>query len=117
MLTNVKKPEEKTWAAAVNIVFPNQSDRGAHVNVSAVAVTKSAHNTDQALQFVEFLSSGAAQGLFAAENFEYPLKAGVALDPMVASWGTFKADDRNLAEIVAHHEEATRMMDTVGFDH
>lgn len=117
MLTNVKKPEEKAWAEAVNIVFPNQNDRGTHVNVSAVAVTKSAHNRDQALQFVAFLSSGAAQGLFAAENFEYPLKDGVALDPMVASWGTFKADDRNLSEIVAHHEQATRLMDKVGFDH
>ena len=117
MLTNDKKPEEKSWADAVNIVFPNQKDRGTHVNVSAVAVTKSAHNRDQALQFVEFLSSGAAQALFAAENFEYPLKDGVALDAMVASWGTFKADDRNLSEIVAHHEQATRLMDTVGFDH
>lgn len=117
MLTNIKKPEEKAWAEAVNIVFPNQNDRGTHVNVSAVAVTKSAHNLDQALKFVAFLSSGAAQGLFAAENFEYPLKDGVALDPMVASWGTFKADDRNLSEIVAHHEQAARLMDKVGFDH
>jgi len=116
MLTNTKKPEEQTWGQAVNIVFPNQKDRGAHVNVSAVAVTKSAKNAAQAVKFLEFLSSGSAQGLFAAENFEYPLKDGVALDPLVASWGAFKADDRNLSEIVARHEQATRLMDKVAFD-
>jgi len=117
MLTNDKKPVEKTWAAAVNIVFPNQQDRGTHVNVSAGAITKSAKHVDSAIKFLEFLSSDAAQGIFAAQNFEYPLKAGVARDPLVASWGTFRADDRNLAEIVAQHTEASKMMDRVAFDH
>lgn len=117
MLTNDKKPEEKAWAGAVNIIFPNQADRGAHVNVSAAAVTKSARHLDDAVKFLEFLTADKAQRLFAAENFEYPLKDGVALDPLVASWGTFKADDRNLAEIVAQHGEAAKMMDRVAFDH
>ena len=116
MLTNDEKPEEKEWAAAVNFTFPNQNDRGAHVNVSTAAVTQSAKNLDTAIKFLEFLSSDNAQRIFAAENFEYPLKEGVAVDPLVASWGTFKADDRNLAEIVAQHAEAAKMMDRVAFD-
>ena len=117
MMTNDRKPEEKTWANAVNLVFTNQKNRGAHVNVSAAAVTKSAKHRDAAVTFMEFLSSDNAQSLFAAENFEYPLKKGVPLDPLVASWGTFKADDRNLSEIVALHGEAARLMDRVAFDH
>ena len=117
MITNDKKPEQKEWAAAVNIVFPNQNDRGTHVNVSAAAITKSAKHYAGAVKFLEFLSSDDAQGIYAASNFEYPLKKGVALDPLVASWGAFKADDRNLAEIVSAHTTATKMMDTVGFDH
>lgn len=117
MMTNDKKPAEKTWAAAVNIIFPNQNDRGTHVNVSAAAVTKSAKHLDAAVKFLEFLASDNAQRLFAAENFEYPLKEGVALDPLVASWGAFKADDRNLSEIVAQHSEAAKIMDRVAFDH
>lgn len=117
MMTNDKKPAEKAWANAVNIIFPNQNDRGAHVNVSAAAVTQSAKHLEDAVAFIEFLASDNAQRLFAAENFEYPLKEGIALDPLVASWGTFKADDRNLAEIVALHSEAARMMDRVAFDH
>lgn len=116
MITNEKKPEQKDWAAAVNIVFPNQGDRGTHVNVSAGAVTKATKRPDLALKFVEFLSSENAQSIYAAANFEYPLKDGVKMDPLVASWGTFKADNRNLAEIVTQHEAATKLMDKVGFD-
>lgn len=116
MITNDKKPEQKEWAAAVNIVFPNQADRGTHVNVSAAAITKASQRADTALKFLEFLSSENAQTIYSSANFEYPLKDGVAMEPLVASWGTFKADDRNLAEIVAAHETATKMMDKVGFD-
>lgn len=117
MITNEKKPEQKEWAAAVNIVFPNQDDRGTHVNVSAAAITKASKNAGAAQAFLEFLSSENAQSIYAASNFEYPLKDGVQREPLVASWGQFKADDRNLAEIVAQHTTATKMMDTVGFDH
>ena len=116
MLTNDKKPEQKEWAAAVNIIFPNQKDRGTHVNVSAAGIVKSSKNAVQAQQFLEFLSSPKTQALFAAENFEYPLKTGVELHPIVSSWGAFKADDTNLSRIVDRHDEATRMMDRVNFD-
>lgn len=117
MITNDQKPMEKEWADAVNIIFPNQNDRGTHVNVSTAAVTKSSKHREAAVKFLEFLSSDNAQRIFAAENFEYPLKKGVAIAPLVASWGTFKADDRNLAEIVANHTEAAKIMDRVAFDH
>lgn len=116
MITNDKKPEQKAWAASVNILFPNQDDRGTHVNVSAAAITKASKHYNEALKFLEFLSFDEAQKVYAAANFEYPLKKGVPLDPLVASWGTYKADDRNLSEIVAAHTAATKMMDTVGFD-
>ena len=117
MLTNEKKPEQKQWAAAVNIVFPNQGDRGTHVNVSAAGIVKSSKHVKQAQQLLEFLASPKTQALFAAVNFEYPLKSGVKLHPIVSSWGSFKADDTNLSKIVENHDEATRMMDRVKFDH
>jgi len=117
MLTNAKKPDEQASAQAVNIIFPNQNDRGTHVNVSAIAMTKSAKHKALAQSLMEFLSSQETQGLFAAENFEYPLLAGVKIDPLVASWGTFKADSTNLERIVYFHNAASRMMDKVNFDH
>jgi iron(III) transport system substrate-binding protein len=116
MATNEEKPEEKAWAEAVRLVWPNQEDRGAHVNISGAAVTRSSSNTAEALRLVEFLSSDSAQALYAAQNFEFPVKPGVELDPLVASWGPFKADEIPLAEVAKNRAEASRLVDRVGFD-
>ncbi|TCS63010.1 extracellular solute-binding protein [Varunaivibrio sulfuroxidans] len=127
MATNEKHPEQKQWAEAVHIVFPNQPQagtpensplgRGAHINISAAILTKSSKNRENALRLISFLSDSQAQRIYAAQNFEYPLKPGVALDPLVASWGRFKADTANLTNIVRYRDRATRMMDLVDFDH
>lgn len=116
MQTNAKNPEQKKWAAAVNLIFPNQNGRGAHVNISGAGLTKSAKNKAGALKLIEFLSGDAAQKIYAEGNFEYPIKAGVKLHPVVAAWGTFKADATNLAKISEHRTQASRIMDKVRFD-
>ena len=117
MATNDKNPEEKAWAAAVDIVFPNQGGRGTHVNVSGAVVTRSAKNRDNAIQLLEFLSGDFAQKVYAEQNFEYPVKAGVPAHPLVASWGTFRTDTANLADVSKYRRAAARIMDRVAFDH
>jgi len=116
MLTNDKHPEQKQWAASVRIVFPNQGDRGTHVNLSGAGVTKNAKNRDNAVKLLEFLSGDSAQKLYAAKNFEYPVKAGVEWDPLVASWGRFQADKINVVEIAKHRSDASKLVDKTGFD-
>jgi len=116
MATNEKSPEQKDWAAAVNVIFPNQGDRGTHVNISGGAVTKSAKNKDNAILLLEFLSSAQAQKIYAELNFEYPVKAGVKRHPLVASWGDFKADQTNLAKIAEQRTTASKIMDKVAFN-
>jgi iron(III) transport system substrate-binding protein len=116
MQTNEKSPEQKNWAAAVNVVFPNQKGRGTHVNISGAGVTKSAGNRENAIKLIEFLASDTAQKIYAEDNFEYPVKAGVALPALVASWGTFKADEAFLSNVAAQRTLATRIMDRVRFD-
>lgn len=116
MTTNNKEPEQKQWAAAIRIVFPNQQDRGTHVNVSGAGITKSSKNKANAVKLLEFLSDELAQSIYAKQNFEYPVKPGVVLDPVVKSWGTFKADTINLTEIAKHRSAAARLVDEVGFD-
>ncbi len=127
MATNDKKPEQKAWAAAVTIIFPNQPragrpggnalGRGTHVNLSGGAVTKSAKNRDNAIRLLEFLSGNFAQRIYAEQNFEYPVKSGVPLHPLVASWGTFKADTVHLTEVAKYRAVAAKIMDRVAFDH
>jgi iron(III) transport system substrate-binding protein len=109
-------PEERAWAEAVTLVFPNQQDRGAHVNVSGGAVTKAAKNRAQAIRLLEFLSADEAQRLYAEQNYEYPVKPGVPPSPVVAAWGTFKADAIPLVEVARERAAASRLVDRVGFD-
>jgi iron(III) transport system substrate-binding protein len=116
MATNEKKPAQKKWAAAVTIIFPNQGDRGTHINISGAGVTASAKNKANAIKLIEFLSDETAQKIYAEDNFEYPIKAGVKLHPIVASWGSFEADETFLSQIAEHRTQATRIMDKVRFD-
>jgi iron(III) transport system substrate-binding protein len=116
MATNEKEPVQKKWADAVKVVFLNQDSRGNHINISGAAVTKSAKNRDNAVKLIEFLSGDLAQKMYAETNLEYPVKAGVAIDPLVKSWGAFKADGISLEKVAHFRPAAAKLVDKVGFD-
>jgi iron(III) transport system substrate-binding protein len=109
-------PEQVPAAEAVNIVFPTFAAGGTHLNISGVAMTKSAPNRDNALKFMEWLTSDAAQQIYAETNHEYPVKPGVERSALVASWGEFTADPTSLADIAAARGAAVKIMETVNFD-
>jgi len=104
------------WANAVNLNFPNQNDRGSHINVSGAVIAKHAPHKDAAQKLVEFLSAKQAQQLYAELNMEYPVKPGVATSPLVTSWGTFKEDALPLEKIAEYRKTALKLVDKVGFD-
>ena len=107
---------QKSWAEAVYLNFPNQADRGAHVNVSGVVMTKYAKHPEAAQRLMEYLVGDQAQQLYAELNKEYPVKSGVALSPLVASWGQFSADDLSLVAIAKQRAQAMTLLDEVKFD-
>ena len=109
-------PEQKDWANAVRIVFPTFEDGGTHLNISGVAMTKSAPNKDAALQLMEFLASDAAQEIYAETNNEFPIKPGVARSELVASWGEFTPDSLSLIEIAKLRPAALKLIEEVNFD-
>jgi iron(III) transport system substrate-binding protein len=108
--------EQVHWANAVELNFPNQDNRGAHINVSGAAITKYAPHKAQAQALLEFLSSDHAQALYAELNMEYPVKDGVEPSKLVKSWGNFKADHVALEKIAAKRKDALRLVDKVQFD-
>ncbi len=116
MQTNDKNPEQKEWANAVKVLFPNAGDRGTHVNVSGAALTKNAPNKDNAIKLIEFLVSDDAQAMYASVNHEYPVNPKVEPSATVKSWGVLKADSLPLAEISKHRKEASEIVDKVNFD-
>jgi iron(III) transport system substrate-binding protein len=116
MTTNEKEPEQKDWAKAAKILFPSSPELGTHVNISGMMLTKSAPNKDNALKLMEYLASDAAQSLYAAGNFEYPVNPAVAPIELVKSWGALKPDALPVVDVAKNIAAASKMMEDVGFD-
>lgn len=109
------KAEDKEVVKNLAIVFPDQTGRGTHVNISGIGVTKHAPNRDNAVKFIEYLVTPEAQKIFTEANYEYPVRSGVAPHPVIASWGEFKADQVSLAEVGRNSPEALKLMDRAGW--
>ena len=112
----MKKPEEKDLVEKIGVVFPNQSDRGTHVNISAAGVLKTAPNKEAAIKFLEYLASPEAQRYFADGNNEYPVAAGVEPNPTLKSLGDFKTDPVNVAVYGENQPKSQKIYDIVGWN-
>src|SRR5262245_63638676 len=116
MATNEKSPEQKRWAAAIKLLFPNAKDRGTHVNISGMALAKHAPNKANALKLMEFLASDPAQKIYATSNNEYPVNPAVEPSEIVKSWGKLKPDALPLENIAKYRKKASELVDKVNFD-
>lgn len=114
-LANSKDPAEREVAAKVGVFFPNQRDRGTHVNISGAGVIKTAKNPQSAMKFVEFLLTQKAQEIFAQSNREYPVLSNVNLDATLASYGQFKASTASANVFGGNNEKALKLMDRAGW--
>src|SRR5690606_11071679 len=112
--------EQHQWGEAIRVgapTFASAADGGTRANISGAAVARHAPNRDNAVKLLEYLVSDEAQSLYARANYEYPVKAGVELDPVVASFGAMKVDALPLTEVARHRRQASELVDKVGFDH
>ena len=116
MAAMLKNPDQKAWAEAVRIIFPNANDRGTHVNISGMALAAHAPNKDNAAKLMAYLASPAAQKIYAEGNAEYPVVPGVEAAAIVKSWGELKPDSLPLSEIARLRKEASELVDKVQFD-
>jgi iron(III) transport system substrate-binding protein len=114
-MMNSSNPKEVAVAKTLKVFFPNQDNRGAHVNVSGIAVTKYAKNKENAIKFIEYLSANKAQKLFAEANYEYPVNPKVEASELVKSWGTFKADTLDLTKLGEYNSAAVKLADEAGW--
>lgn len=116
MLNNEENPEQKDWADAVRIIFPDMDGKGTHVNVSGAVLAKHAPNKENAIKLIEFLLSDEGQSLYADVNYEYPVVPGIEASATVAGFGTLHPDTMPLADIAAQREAASALVDEVRFD-
>lgn len=116
MLTDTKEPEQKEWAGAIKVLFPNAKDRGTHVNVSGMALAKYAPDKDNAIKLMEFLSSKEAQQIYAEQVFEYPVLSGAEPSAVVKSFGEIHPDKLPLTDVAKYRKQASELVDKVGLN-
>ena len=107
--------EEVKAGEAVSVFFPNQGDRGTHINVSGAGVTKYAPNKANAVKLLEFLSEAAAQQKFAEANHEYPVNPVIEASDLLKSWGDFKRDQVDISKFGAANSKAVEIFDQAGW--
>jgi iron(III) transport system substrate-binding protein len=107
--------DERAVADQVDILFPNQDGRGAHANVSGAGVVATAPNKENAVRFLEYLTTPEAQAYFAQGNYEFPVVEGVKLVPVLEQWREVKTDDINAAKLGENNPEAVKLMDRAGW--
>jgi iron(III) transport system substrate-binding protein len=111
-------PAERAMTEKIGVIFPNQSSWGTHVNVAGGAVARHAKNADNAILFLEYLASPAAQNHFANGNNEWPVAKGVSFDnPALKAMtgGSFKSELIPISAVGMNQIKVQQMLDRVGF--
>ena len=120
MKSSKEGSDARKWGDAIQVVrptFANGKSGGTHVNISGAAVAKNAPQRANAVKLLEFLVSDSAQSLYAQANYEYPVRKGVALDPIIGQTiGELKVDPLPLTEIAKYRKQASALVDKVAFD-
>lgn len=109
-------PEQQTWGDAIQVVLPRFENGGTHVNVSGAAIARHAPNRANAVKLLEYLASEDAQKIYATVDYEYPINAKVAPDPITQAYGTLVPDTVSLTEIAKHRKTASLLAERIGFD-
>ena len=115
-LMNDKETDKKAWADATRVILPTFQGGGTHVNLSGVVLAKHAPNKANAIKLMEWLAGEKAQHMYADVNYEYPVLAGVAINPTIAAYGSLKPDPMPISAIADNKKAAATLVDKVGFD-
>ena len=115
-LMNNVEADKKPWAEATKVILPTFAGGGTHVNLSGVLLAKNAPNKANAMKLIEWLAEDKAQHMYADMNYEYPVRAGVAVNPTIAGYGKLNPDPLPIAKIAENRKAASTLVDKVGFD-
>jgi iron(III) transport system substrate-binding protein len=112
------KKDDPALKAQILFVEQDQAGKpgaGMHVNISGAGIVKHTTQAKAAQALLEWLSGADAQAMFANANLEYPVNAKAKLDPVVASWGSYKADPRPVEAAGKLQVQAVKLMDRAGW--
>jgi iron(III) transport system substrate-binding protein len=117
LLLASEKEEEINAGKSVSVFFPNQGygDRGSHINISALGLTKNSPNRENAIKLIEYLTSEEAQEVYVNNSYEYPANSLVQPSDIVRAWGEFKIDKLNLNALGEFRPDAIKIFDKAGW--
>ena len=117
LLLSSEKEEERKAGESVSVFFPNQEEnqRGTHVNISGVAITKNSPNKDNAVMLINYLLSEDAQKTYVNNSYEYSVNKNVKPSKIVQDWGEFKIDNLDLNSLGVYREDAVNVFDETGW--
>lgn len=116
MLSGSAGQEQLEAAKKVKMIFPNQDNRGAHINISGAGILKNAPNKDNANSFIEFLISKRVQKYMIDKSYEYSVLNDVAPSSEIAGFGTdFKEDQTSVRSFGELNPYAVKLMDRSGW--
>jgi iron(III) transport system substrate-binding protein len=115
-LMRSEKAEDREAVARVGVIWPDQDGNGTHVNVSGGGALRTAPHPEEAVRFLEYLASDAAQAHFADGNNEWPVVATARIDnPALRALGPFKADPLDVATLAGNTAVAQKIFDRAGW--
>ena len=116
MLSGSAGQEQLEAAKKVKMIFPNQENRGAHINISGAGILKNAPNKDNANSFIEFLISKRVQKYMIDKSYEYSVLNDVPPSIEIAGFGTnFKEDQTSVRSFGELNPDAVKLMDRSGW--
>ena len=117
LLLSSQNEEELKAGKSVSVFFPNQAEnqRGAHINVSGIALTKNSSNRENAIKLIKYLQTDEAQKTYVDNTYEYSVNPSISPNEIVQSWGDFKMDDLDLNLLGSERDEAIRIFDKSGW--
>ncbi|WDC85673.1 extracellular solute-binding protein [Caloramator sp. mosi_1] len=83
--------------------------------MSGAGLTKASKNIENAIKFIEFLTSEEAQKQFAESNYEYPANPKVETAELLKSWGDFKRQNIEISKLGEHNKHAVKIFNEVGW--
>ena len=117
LLLSSQNEEELNAGKSVSVFFPNQgqNQRGAHINVSGIAITKNSKNKENAIKLIKYLQTDEAQKTYVNNTYEYSVNPSISPNEIVRGWGDFKMDDLDLNLLGSKRDEAIRIFDKSGW--
>jgi iron(III) transport system substrate-binding protein len=110
ILSSSAKQSDREVYQKLGIILPKNKTMGSYVNISGAAITHSAKNVENAIKFIEFLTTKEAQEIYSHTNFEFPVRDDIPAGQFMSTWGALDADVESVLHLSSFHQQATTII-------